>query len=215
MKTRKAPSKARKGRKVGGGDQVQAVNQRVHRLMDNLSSAQTIIERKLVTVGTLSTNGSGYIAFTQVDSDSSRSAHDFGSFQARYSQFRVKAIRVRLFPLVDVTTAVTAGGGAVTPHPTALAFAKYQEGVGYTTYAAQVSGTSGRVFNGRERVIEYEVDWTNCPEAKLWAASAAAIPVDQRFGIQYSDPGVAPASAASTAYYRALSEYVVQFTNPI
>jgi hypothetical protein len=196
-------------------DLVLSEDRRIRRLMDNMSAAQTIIERKVTIVGVLATNGAGFIPATQVVSDTARSSPEFASFSSRYSQFRVKAIRVRLFPLVDATTAVTAGGGAVTPHPTALAFAKYMEGLGYINYASIVTGQSGKIFNGRERIIEYEVDWANVPEAKLWASSNAAIPVAQQYGIQYQDTGVAPASALATTYYRSLQEFVCQFTIPI
>ena len=211
MKGSRAVKKPQRGNK----DLVVREDRRIRLVMDNISAAQTIIERKLVITGTLSTNGSGYIPATQVTSDSARSAPDYTSFTNRYSQVRVKAIRIRLFPLVDATTALTVGGGAVTPHPTALAFAKFMEGVGYLNYTSTVTGQAAKVFNGRERVIEYEVDWVNVPEAKFWSSSSAAIPAAQQYGIQYSDTGVAPPSAVTTQYYRYLYEFICQFTVPI
>jgi hypothetical protein len=190
-------------------------NMRMDRItLDNLSASVTTIRRRLTTNGTLSTSAGGFISANNVTTDAARGASDFASFQARYLQFRVRAFRLRLVPLVDVTTAVTAGGGAVTPHPTCLAFAAYRGANTYTSFASVLSGASGKFFNGRERVIEYIVDWQLNPDAKLWSDTNAAIPVEQRYGIQYQDTGTAPASSASTAYYRFVYDFDVEFQNP-
>lgn len=187
-------------------------DRRVTRVMDNLTAPQVVFERKLVLVSTVSTNGSGYIAAIQVTSDSCRSAADWGSIAARYSQFRVKAIRIRLVPTVDYTQA--AAGSAVTPHPGAIGMAKYMEGLGYASFSQVMSGQDSKLFNGREAILEHCVTWDGVPEAKLWSETAAAIPSAQQYGIQYQDSGVGPASAASTVYFRTIQEYVVQFTVP-
>ncbi len=182
--------------------------------LDNISSSVVVVRRRLVNSATLSTNGAGYIGAQNVTSDGARSASDFSSFASRYNQFRVRAIRVRLVPIVDATTAVTVGGGAVTPHPTALIFAQYRGNNAFTSYDANAAGANAKLFNGREKVIEYTADWAMNPDAKLWCDSNAAIPNEQRFGIQFQDPAVAPASSASTAYFRRLFDYDIEFMGP-
>jgi len=162
----------------------------------------------------LATNASGFIATQQITSDGARSCADWTNLSTRYLTFRVKAIRIRAWPIVDMTTAVTVGGGAVTPHPTAIAFATYKEGNSYLSYVSLCTGADGRIFNGRERCIEYTADWAGNPDAKLWSPTNAAIPTAQQFAIQFQDQGAAPASAASTTYYRILYEFEVEFNVP-
>jgi hypothetical protein len=195
-------------------DKVAADQRLEHARMDNISAAFVIVRRRLVSTSTLSTSAGGFITANNVTTDAARGTSDFASFQARYLQFRVRAMRMRLVPLVDVTTAVTAGGGAVTPHPTCLAFAAYRGGNTYTSFASVLTGASGKFFNGRERVIEYIADWKANPDAKLWCDTNAAIPVEQRFGVQFQDTGTAPASSANTAYYRMVTDYDVEFATP-
>lgn len=205
--------KSKKQKKPRGD--IVSLDQRFVRVsMDNISSQRTIVVRKLCSIGTVSTAATGYIAAAQIDSDGARGVNGWSDFQARYLQFRVKAIRVRLFPLVDVNTAVTAGGGAVTPHPGPICFAKFMEGLGYANIAALVDGQERMVYTGCEKVMTYGVDWTNVPEAHLWSATNAAMPSAQRFGIQYQDFANGPASAVTTVYYRILTEYLVEFQTP-
>jgi hypothetical protein len=195
-------------------DKVEADMRAGHARMDNESAAFITIRRRLVTTSTLSTSAGGFITANNVTTDSARGTADFASFQGRYLQFRVRAMRIRLVPLVDVTTALVSGTGAVTPHPTCLAFAAYRGGNTYTSYSSVLTGASGKFFNGRERVIEYIADWKNNPDAKLWCDTNAAIPTEQRFGIQFQDTGSAPASSASTPYYRVVTDYDVEFATP-
>jgi hypothetical protein len=182
--------------------------------MDNVSAQQTIVTRKLVSTATVTSSAGGYITVQTVNSGGVTGAYGWSNFSARWQQYRVKAMRVRLFPLVDATTAVSVGGGAVTPHPTAIAFATYKGGVNYASYSEVVAGSNARVFNGREAVIEYGVDWRGNPEARFWSDTNAAIPTTQLFGIQYQDTGIAPASAATTAYFRQVTEWEVELNNP-
>jgi hypothetical protein len=196
-------------------DDVRRRERHVNVRMDNLSSNKVVIERRIVATGTISTNAAGFIVSNFVTTDQARSlGSDFGSFASRYTAFRVRACRIRLFPLVDVTMAVNVGGGAVTPHPQALVFASYREGLSYATYASAASGTDSRIFCGRERCIEYSADWSNNPDAKLWSPTNAAIPTSNVFGIQFLDTGAAPASGISTVYYRSVLDWDVQFQGP-
>jgi len=200
--------------KKGSKDGPQRHRAQVARVMDNLSSAQRTVRRKVTLLTTLSTNGAGFIPATQVTSDGARGATDWGSEAALFLQFRVRAIRVILVPIVDMTTAVSAGGGAVTPHPTCIQFAEYGEGLGYANALALTSGASRKVFNGKENIIEYSVDWSAYPEAKLFSATNAAIPTAQVYGMQFQDTGAAPASAVSTVYYRWITEWDCEFLFP-
>lgn len=183
--------------------------------MDNLSSNTVVVRRRIVAVGVIATSGAGFIPLTSITTDQARTVGtDFSSMAARYTQWRVRAVRQRLYPIVDSTTAVTAGGGVVTPHPTAIAFASYREGLGYASFASVCTGTDARIFQGREKCIEYSADWSNNPDAHLWSATNAAIPTANVYGFQFIDTGVAPASAVSTTYYRAVYDWDVEFQGP-
>jgi len=204
-------SSARGARKGNGGNLAQATERRVNRHMDNLKAKEATFTERVTLPTTLSTSAGGFIPATQITSDGCRGATEWASFAARYTQFRVKSMRIRLIPIVDATTAVTAGGGAVTPHPTGLCFAQYAEGLGYGNYAGVYAGAGAKLFNGSERIIEYAFDWRGNPDAKLFSATNAAIPTSQIFGVQFQDSGVAPASAVSTVYYRLYTDWEVEF----
>jgi len=198
---------ARKTKKGSPGGEQRSVD----RKMDNLNAAGKVFTKRLTLQSVLATSAGGFIPATQITSDGCRGALEWGSEAARFTQFRVKAIRVRLIPIVDQTTAVTVGGGAVTPHPTGLCFAQYGEGLGYANYAGVYAGAGSKLFNGSEKIIEYAFDWRSFPDAKLFSATNAAIPTSQIFGVQFQDSGVAPASAVSTTYYRIYTDWEVEF----
>ncbi len=206
---------SRKSRSKRGEDDLDNRQRDVVVRLDRLTSIKTITAVKIVSTSVLVTDGSGYITMQSVVSDQARTTgSNWSSFASRFKQFRVRAIRIRLFPLVDVTTALTAGGGAVTPHPTALAFAAYREGLGYSNFASLCAGADSRIFNGREKIISYSTDWSNNPEAKFWCQTNAVIPTEQQFGFQYRDTGTAPASSATTTYYRIVTEWDTEFMEP-
>lgn len=201
----------RKGASRDGANTARGEQRSVDRAMYKLNAGSKVFPKKLTLQTTLSTNGSGFIPATQITSDGCRGAQEWGSDAARFTQFRVKSIRVRLIPIVDETTAVTVGGGAVTPHPTGLVFAQYGEGLGYGSYASLYAGAGAKLFNGSERIIEYAFDWRNFTDAKLWSSTNAAIPTANIFGVQFQDQGIAPASAASTVYFRQYVDWEVEF----
>jgi len=193
-------------------DEMKAELSSVRTAMDNVTAQRRVFTRKMVLVSTIATSAGGFISSQNVNSGSVTSSNGWSNFSSRFQQYRVRAIRIRLVPIVDMTTAVTAGGGAVTPHPTALMFANYKGGINYSNYSELCAGTNAKLFNGRETVIEYAVDWRGNGEARLWSDTNAAIPTSQLFGIQYQDTGIAPASAASTSYFRQITEWEVEFT---
>ncbi len=183
--------------------------------MDRLTNVRTITSVKIVSTALINTSAGGYIPINTLNSDAARtSGVNWSSYASRFQQFRVKSIYVRLFPLVDVTTALTAGGGAVTPHPGPIAFAAYREGTGYASYNAIVAGADSTIFNGREKILSYSVDWSNNREAKLWSSTNAAIPTAYVFGMQFSGADTGPTSSASTTYYRMIAAWDVEFVDP-
>lgn len=203
----------RKGKKTRAKQDLPRNEQRdVARLADNLASRVFITMRVLTTSSTVSTSGAGFIATANFNASSVTGANDWSNISARYKEYRVKAMRLRWWPLVTVAQCATSTY-TVVPAPGPIVAAVTHNNVGYTNFAARCSGTEVRVFDPCEKV-EYSVDNRAFPDAKLWTATSNTIPAEQSFGIEISDPGSAPASAFSTVYYRMILQYVVEFRLP-
>lgn len=205
-KARDNQSRAR-GRK-GGSDGVKAERARVDRLVDNTSLDTRILRRRLTTIGTLATNGSGFIAAKQYHSGNVTGTNGWSGIAGRWLECRVRALRVRIFPMANMNYA----NGTVVP-PTMLICADIKGGVGFANAAARADGANLRVFRGYE-VMDLTADWDGYPDAHLWTPTNTAPPTDITFGFEISDTAIAPASAATTTYYRVLEEYVVEFRLP-
>jgi hypothetical protein len=134
-------------------------------------------------------------------------AQEFGSFSARYSQYRVKWIKLSFFachPAQVPTAGVTADHGIIL----------------VSTNEENIIAASGPlVMAGRNRRLEptyksftYTATWAGNPDAKLWNPTTAQIPTANSFAIQYGTPLFATNPlVASTTYYAVTTEWCVQF----
>jgi hypothetical protein len=193
------------------GDSMVKEERAIVRRMDNTQAQTMIVRRILTTSSVISTSGAGFIAATTVASSDVTGANDWSSFASRYGAYRVKAIRLRLFPIVTVSQA--AAGVAVTPPPGPILVAVVKNGRAYTNFASKCSGADAEWFGVCEKV-DKSVDWRANPDAHLWTDVATTIPAEQRFGLEYSDPGSAPASAATTQYFRSIVQFEAEFNVP-
>lgn len=182
----------------------------VVRSLHNVSNDLTVVTRKCTLVGTLATNASGYIAAVQYQTSGVTSCYDWSGMAGRYLEYRVKSLRVRLFPIVTQVGAASSGGGAVTPAPSGIVAADMHGSYGYVAYGALCAGANSEMYRTCS-VIDRTVDWKSYPDAHLWTPSNSTIAAGESYGIQLQDSATAPAAAASTIYYRVYQEYLVEF----
>jgi hypothetical protein len=205
-------NKSRKNKSSNGPEgkrnQVAAEHTRVVALANNVSLDTRTVMRRMALIGTLATNGSGFVPATQYQSSGVTSTYDWSGMSGRYLEYRVRAIRIRIFPLANMNYA----NGTVVP-PTMLMSADIKGGVGYVNASALACGANLRVFRGYE-VMDITCDWDGYPDAHLWTGTSGGIAAAESFGVQVQDSATAPASAASTVYFRVLQEYVVEFRLP-
>jgi hypothetical protein len=192
-------------------DLVKQEHARVVALVDNTSLDTRTITRRMALIGTLATNASGFVPATQFQSSGVTATYDWSGMSGRYLEYRVKALRVRVYPLANMNYA----NGTVVP-PTMLMAADIKAGVGYVNASALACGSNLRVFRGygSNEPIDVTCDWNGYPDAHLWTGTNAGIAATETYGFQIQDSATAPASAASTVYFRVLQEYVVEFRLP-
>jgi hypothetical protein len=189
-------------------DGVKAEQARVNRSMDNASLDTRTTVRRVTTLGTLSTNASGFVAAKQYQSSGVTGTNAWGGLAGRFLEYRVKAIRIRILPLANMNYA----NGTVVP-PVGLFAADMKAGVGYANAAARADGANLRLYRGYG-VMDLTCDWQGYPDAHLWTPTTTAIAAAETYGVEIGDMGIAPASAASTVYFRVLEEYEVEFRLP-
>jgi hypothetical protein len=211
MASRKQTKPTKGRRPAQKRDLVKAEHARVVALTDNTSLDTRTVVRRMALLGTLATNGSGFIAATQYQSSGVTSCYDWSGMSGRYLEYRVRAIRIRIYPLANMNYA----NGTVVP-PVMILAADIKAGVGFVNASALACGANLRVFRGygTHEPIDITTDWEGYPDAHLWTGTSGSIAATDTFGVQLQDSATAPASAASTVYFRVLQEYVVEFRLP-
>lgn len=183
----------------------------VVRSMDRTNSRVNTVHRIFTILTTVSTNASGYIPQNQYDTGSLTGTVDW-SMANRYTEYRVKSMRVRWFPIVTEIQSATSTY-TVIPAPGPIVGAVYANTYGYGSVQLRLAGSEVQLFlNGR--IVDKTVDAKGYPDAALWTPTNAAIAADSRFGIEFSDLGNGPTSAVSTVYYRVLVQYLTELRLP-
>lgn len=133
-------------------------------------------------------------------------ATEWASFAARYQQFRVRSVRVIMEPTYP---------GSGTPVAASVSHGTFYVGdfIGSAvpTTAAQVLSDEGVHIYCTSQRVDYMVDWTRNPNAKLWNPTSAALPVANSYGIAYASNSAATCLAASTTFYSYTVEWIVEF----
>lgn len=183
----------------------------VVRSMERVQSRVASVHRVFSTFGTVSTNASGYVALVQVDSTSVTGTTDW-SLANRYTEYRIKSIRVRWFPIVTETQSATTTY-LVIPPPGPIVAAVYANSAGYGSAALRGNGAEVQFFPAT-RIVDKTVDSKGYPDAQLWTPTNSTVAADSRFGMELSDFGYGPTSAVSTPYYRSFVQYLVELRLP-
>lgn len=183
----------------------------VVRSMEKAQSRVATVHRVFSLLTTVSTNASGYIPVQQYDSTSVTGTSDW-SLANRYTEYRIKSIRVRWFPLVtEVQCATTTY--TVIPAPGPIVGATYANSYGYGSAALRANGSEVQFFRTCS-IVDKTVDSKGYPDAQLWTPANANVAADSRFGMELSDLGTGPTSAVSTIYYRVFVQYLVELRLP-
>jgi len=134
-------------------------------------------------------------------------ATEWASFAARYQQYRVRQIRLRMSPVYPVSGAPVAAG--LVGH-TQLYVADYI-GTSVPGTAAQILSDERSVTHPTFKEFSFVTTWNKNPNAKLWNPTSAAPPAANNYGIAFGSNTTAALMAASTVYYTYDVEFVVEF----
>ncbi len=189
-----------KSKKSGKNRSEQA---QVARLYRNIKLEKQIFTRWFVGQETgISTNVGGTIALqTLANAASVSSLPDFSSMATVYTTYRVKALRVDLYPTLKAnTTSVTA--------PAVVAVFPSFANTVPTTFQQALDSTGLKLVSGYESAT-LMTSWKGDPDAHLWTGTGSAIGSNEQYLI--SCIGTSFASTASTTIFRVIPQYLVEF----
>jgi hypothetical protein len=138
----------------------------------------------------------------------SNPATEWASFAARYQQFRVRQVRVRMMPVFPVNSGVA--GLAVNTGHSQMYVADYI-GASLPASAAQVLSDERATVVSTAKGFSFVSTWNKNPNAKLWNPTGAAIPAANLFGIAWASNTNATLMAASLPYFAYDVEWIVEF----
>jgi len=169
-------------------------------------SGDVVVKRLTIPGGQITTTAGSVIAVdTSTKASTLASATEFSSFAARYQQFRVRSVRLILEPCWP---------GSSSPSPTTFTHGCLYVGdyIGNSPpgSAAQVLADERAVVVNTSKRVDYLVDWSRNPNAKLWNPVGAAMPTANDYAIAFVSNTSAVLSP-STVYYLKVTELVVEF----
>ncbi len=177
------------------------------KMYKNLHDAKKIYSRWMAgNESTISTSAGGVVALTTLANAALiSSTSDFASVAALYTNYRCRAIRVDLFPVV--TTPVYTGAAVQTAPPVVCVFPSFANTVP-TTFQQALDGAGMKLMSGYKGGT-IMTSWRGDPDAHLWTGTGSAIGSNEQFLI--SIVGSAATSTASTAVFRVVPQYLVEF----
>jgi len=164
-----------------------------------------ILYRRITVPGTISASAGGSIVITNYDSDEARTTGtEFAAYASVFSQFRVRAITLNLYPRYPTTGYGSTGilHDAVTLAPF------YGSGPVPTTKAHLLSHPLARTMSTHKH-ISYTINYNDFLDGQLWSATNAAIPADSVYAIWLA--GTAALVTANVVYYNTDTIWDVEF----
>jgi len=195
MKQRSSKKQSRRGsnipRQIGAGD--------------------VILKRMTLGSQSVSTTAGSIIAVTTSVTSSlvqSAPAAEWASFAARYQQYRVKSVKIRVLPIFPVNN----GGAGLAPN-TGHSQLYVGDYIGSSTpaTAAQVLSDEGALCHSTSKPWSFTATSRRNPNALLWNPTSASVPTANQFGICWASSTVATAMAGSTPYLVYDVEWIVEF----
>lgn len=183
---------------------------RIPRTISTRRSAAPDIDERICTgpYGVITSTAGGVIAPTAVSSGFVfTNGTEFASYAARYSEYRIKAMRMHFMachPAQVPTATITGDHGAI--------FVGQSEQGPVVGSGQQVMSLFRRKVHSTSKSFVAYADWSRNENAKLWNAVAAIVPAANNFSIQWGTPTFANnAIVASTDYFSCFLEWDVQF----
>jgi len=177
----------------------------------NEAPGDQIVKKLTLPSLIVSTSAGAILALNTATTSSlvqSNPATEWASFAARYQQYRVRQVRVRMMPVFPVNQG-GAGLGVNTGH-SQLYVADYI-GASVPASAAQVLSDERAVVVSTAKGFTFVSTWTKNPNAKLWNPTGAAIPAANVFGIAWASNTNATLMTASVPYFAYDVEWIVEF----
>lgn len=163
-------------------------------------------QKRIVTNGTLNSNGAGLVPVTTVASTNSVTAlGDFSAMAGIYSNYRVKAIQFRAKPFYPIP--LPAAAAFITPM---IAIIPFRSGLVPSTFAAFVESSEARVFSGYESAA-FRTSNMGYPDGKLWHPTNAVISSADSFGIALMGQ-TSVSGTVSINVWHYIVEYLVEFS---
>jgi len=203
MKSSKNNTKQRKSSKR---DLEKARKIRIIREIDNAGAQQRIVSRTFTSQSTITSTAGGVLPLTSFNSGAVQTlpATEWSSYSGRYSEYRVKAMKVSIFPTRRANVS-----GATTNPPAFVACASYASNNAGTTVASILSAADGTAYDGY-RPFTVTTDNSGNVDARDWTATTGSITAADTYGIILAFPQT-PLQDASYVYFWALTEWLVEF----
>lgn len=178
----------------------------INRSLRSRNAGDDVVKKMTLSSQSSSTNAGGVILVNSTTTAAlvqSQPAAEWASFAARYQQFRVRSVSIRMVP------AFTDSQNLVV-NQSQLYVADFI-GTAAPTTAAQVLSDERSLMLGTHREFSFTCSWVRNPNAKLWNPTSAALPAANSFGIAFASSTVAGLLAASVVHYTFDVVWVVEF----
>jgi hypothetical protein len=177
----------------------------VPRLMKDLTREARIFRKVLAHNGTIATAATGFVIPQAITgSNAVTSAASWTTVSATALEYRVVALELFVFPVINAQTTLTL------PPPAFLAVSAYSSGLSPGTFD-QIAEAPGARFVDGHKPFRFAVGAKGLPDALMYVPTNASIVTSSTFGIQVSDQGSAPAGPVSTVIYKWVAQYLVEF----
>lgn len=172
------------------------------------ASALRHFTKRIVSTGTIASNGSGFVAASTMASTNSVTAlGDFSAIAGIYSNYRVRAIRVTANPFYPNPTYSGAAIYTVTP---VLCVVPFRSGLVPTTFAGFIESSEAKLASGYKGGV-FSTSNKGYPDGQLWHPTNAVIASADSFGLAVmGQSGVA--GTASINVWALVIEYLCEFT---
>jgi hypothetical protein len=173
--------------------------------MKDLTREARIFRKVLAHNGTIATAATGFVTPQAITgSNAVTSAASWTTVSATALEYRVVALELFVFPVINAQTTLTL------PPPAFLAVSAYSSGLSPGTFD-QIAEAPGARFVDGHKPFRFAVGAKGLPDALMYVPTNASIVTSSTFGIQVSDQGSAPAGPVSTVIYKWVAQYLVEF----
>jgi hypothetical protein len=167
-----------------------------------------IIRKRFTSPGVVieTTAGSLVAVNTSIDSAQVQNlpATEWASFAARYQFYRVRSVKMIVFPIYPGSGSPTAGA---TGH--SVLYVGDYLGASAPTSAAQILSDERAMLYSTSKTFSFTATWDLNPNARLWAPTNALIPTANQYGIAFAS-ATASVLPASTNLFTYVLEWDVE-----